>query len=221
MTCGIYAIFSALDDDCLYVGQSQNVERRWREHVTKLKNRRKSALQTFVDWYHANGADESLLKFELVEICDNTDLAKNQAEGRWFDKLQPRFYGKVPSLSERWSHSEANRKAIADGLRNSKGCTCNTSDNCVRHPLVNCGHCGKAFNDSRWDRPKKYCSRACSDYVKVNRLKELLPKDVLEQLYVVEKRTAQEIGGMFSCSGASVGNALRQHGIPVQWNRRR
>lgn len=113
MTCGIYALFSSIDDACLYVGQSQNVEARYRQHVTKLKKKRKSALRDFVDWYHANDAVESLLRFELLESCVNTDIAKNKAEAYWFEELKPRFYGKVPSLSEKWSISEATKDKIA------------------------------------------------------------------------------------------------------------
>jgi transposase-like protein len=121
MTIGIYGIFDTKTNQCLYVGQSKDVEARFRTHVTKLKCKRSSALKSFILWYHANGSDESILTFKILEESPNDDYTKNVLEAKWFDSLQPKFYGKVPSLSERWQHSEETKLKIAEAIRNKNG----------------------------------------------------------------------------------------------------
>ena len=40
MTVGIYGIFNAETDECLYVGMSKNIEQRWSSHLKELKSKR-------------------------------------------------------------------------------------------------------------------------------------------------------------------------------------
>lgn len=121
MTVGIYGIFDATTNECLYVGQSKEIEVRFRQHITKLKNKRSNALKSFVDWYHDQGAIEASMILKILESCPNKRLVKNQVEAKWFDKLEPRFYGKIPSLSETWDHTEMTRLKIAESVRRSRG----------------------------------------------------------------------------------------------------
>lgn len=201
MTCGIYAIFSSFDDECLYVGQSKNVEDRYRQHITKLKSRRKSALASFVAWYHDNGADESLLRFELLETCQNIDLVKNDAEARWFDKLKPRFYGKMPSLSEKWEHTETTKQAIREAML-------------AKSLLIKlmCPICESTFRQTK--AGQKVCSRKCSDELRSqNAIKRFASKEELEILFVEKNLSIFQIAEIVGTSDRTISRLLTVHGL--------
>lgn len=109
--CGIYGIFDILTGECLYVGQSKNIYERRQSHFKRLRGERH--LKPFTEWFVSIGKDESRLDLRVLCRCLDNDDIKNKLEIFWFNELHPRFYGAVPSINNRWSHSEETRKKIA------------------------------------------------------------------------------------------------------------
>lgn len=112
--CGIYGIFDTLTGECLYVGQSQNIYERKMSHFRRLRGERH--LKSFTKWFVTIGKDESRLDLRVLCRCLNNDDIKNKLEIFWFNELHPRFYGAVPSINNRWSHSKETKKKISDGI---------------------------------------------------------------------------------------------------------
>ena len=148
MSAGIYAFFDK-DGDCLYVGQSSDIESRRASHIKCLRggyHKRKE----FVEWYREN---ENSLEFKVLEECDDNPEIKNALEVLYFNELRPRFYGQVPSLLDKFRHSDETKAKIAKTVRR------NLEDAGVYKDIV-CP-CGLTF--STWSsRPASYCSLACS-----------------------------------------------------------
>lgn len=203
MTTGIYGIFDSRSKECLYVGQSKSVEHRFRQHVSKLKNKRSKALRPFVDWYHENGAVEEILLFEILEECEDEDLIKNELEAKWFDMLGPRFFGKTPSLSERWSHSEETKIKIADGVRKAKG----KSSTAKRIPCTSCSGVTRNANG---------ICRKCQSDIQAKEIDEIW-KDRIISWYVSEKLSCREIARRMNMEEKiSIPYYLRRYGIEVK-----
>lgn len=124
--CGVYGIFYNVDknDDlnnydnleCLYIGQSANINYRWKQHIKLLRNK-KHKRKDFVDWFHERNADFSLLNFIVLEECENNDEVKNACEIKWFSLLHPCFYGQVPSLKNKWEHSKTTKELVSATAR--------------------------------------------------------------------------------------------------------
>lgn len=106
MTIGIYGIFDSETDECLYVGMSSvSVEDRFKAHLKNLRNRNHPR-KDFVEWYHKNGVVPELIVFRVLEECENNIYTLNSLEIKWFNELKPKYFGKRPSLNEKWEHSE-------------------------------------------------------------------------------------------------------------------
>ena len=112
MATGIYGLFDKASGECLYVGQSSDIEYRARQHKKKLNSGKH--LAAFNSWFSDRGQDFSEISVKVLEECSNDDSTKNICEIKWFNLLSPRFYGKVPSGSETWGHSEATRRKISE-----------------------------------------------------------------------------------------------------------
>lgn len=185
---GIYGIFDAESDCCLYVGQSKDIHARWRSHVTRLSSgthRRKD----FVIWFWSHGSHESALNFRVLEYCKPKDLRLNEAEVKWFNMLSPLFYGKRPSTSEKWEHSEVTKARIAKGV-----------SSCERYSNVSpiepraCVTCSSVFTPSK--RSAKFCSRECVsiDFSQLIRDRGYTPRCDLNSTEVIA--LYQEIGSL-------------------------
>ena len=94
--CGIYGIFDKSTDVCLYIGQSQDILKRWSAHRKLLLAG--NHLSDFNDWVLEHWIDQ--LDFRILEKCENIALEKNTLEIKWFNHFCPCFYGKRPSLNE-------------------------------------------------------------------------------------------------------------------------
>lgn len=116
MTVGIYGIFDSETDECLYVGMSKNIEVRWKQHIKELRGKRHKR-KDFVEWFHNNGAHEELLFFRILEECEYDETVLNIAEIKWFNELSPKYYGKKPSLNEKWALSDETRKRQSEAAR--------------------------------------------------------------------------------------------------------
>ncbi len=65
---GIYKI--TINDYYIYIGQSVDIENRWRQHLTTLQNHKHSnyKLQSIYDKF------SDKIKFEIIEECDESEL---------------------------------------------------------------------------------------------------------------------------------------------------
>lgn len=153
MTIGIYGIFNAKTDECLYIGMSKNIEERWKSHLKLLKNKRHRR-KDFVEWYHSNGADPSLIDFKILEECEYDESVLNILEIKWFNSLKPKYYGAKPSLNNKWTISEETRKKISQA---GKGRIPHNKGKILRS-LV-CQNCENIFHSNA--KQPKYCSRDC------------------------------------------------------------
>lgn len=114
MTVGIYLIQDKITQENLYVGQSKNIEQRWKSHLKRLRGNRH--LDSFNEYFKSINKDESRLLFSILEECEDNDSIKNELEIKWFNILSPKCYGKVPSLNNKWQHSEETKKILSDSM---------------------------------------------------------------------------------------------------------
>lgn len=166
MTTGIYGIFDAKTDECLYIGLSQNIEQRWRSHLKELRSKSHKR-QDFVEWYHANGAKKELLVFRVLEECDDSEL--NNAEIIWFHKMSPKYFGQSPSLRNKMNHSDETKRRIGEKVRESQLKNAEQRD-CV---------CGNSFTTYAKSN-KMYCSVECREKSRAKKEKKpskYFPKD--------------------------------------------
>lgn len=115
MTVGIYGIFYM--GECLYVGQSSDIEKRVRIHKNKLA-KGTHIRKEFSLWFSENVKSTSLLDFVTLEECEDSDYTKNLLEIKWFDIHSPKFYGSEPTVNGKWKHSEETKSKIRDGVLN-------------------------------------------------------------------------------------------------------
>lgn len=112
---GIYGIYFKKDDTCLYIGQSIDIESRWKNHRWRLENNQH--LKDFSFWFEKNNISLDDLIFKTLCICSDKDILKNELEIFFFNEEQPKFYGKIPSKNEKWSHSEKTKSKISNTFR--------------------------------------------------------------------------------------------------------
>lgn len=111
---GVYALFDAESGECLYVGISTEINRRYHQHINLLK-RKKHLREDFIFWWIDHGENESSIEFKILENCPEELL--NEREIFWFHNLNPKFYGKEPSENESWRHSEETKEKIKQSSR--------------------------------------------------------------------------------------------------------
>lgn len=112
MTIGVYGIFDSYTNECLYIGQSSNIEYRWRMHRYLLINN-KHIRKDFNQWLIDNGNDIDRLRFTILETCNNIESIKNSLEIHYFEFFKPKFYGKLPSVNDKWEHSDETKNKIS------------------------------------------------------------------------------------------------------------
>lgn len=108
---GIYALFDAEDETCLYVGQSKDIYQRFTQHLKLLrsgKHRRKE----FVEWWVSSGSNKDSIRLEVMEECEAGN--RNQKEIDWFNILKPKYYGQKPTLKGNWEKTEAVRRKMSE-----------------------------------------------------------------------------------------------------------
>ena len=81
---GVYKITNLITGDC-YVGQSKNVEKRWRDHFCKGYGAMHSKL--FQDAIDSQGKEG--FSFQIIEECDPKDLWER--ERYWISELKPAY----------------------------------------------------------------------------------------------------------------------------------
>lgn len=212
--CGIYGIFDTLTGECLYVGQSKNIYERKMSHFRRLRGERH--LKPFTKWFVSIEKDESRLDLRVLCRCLDNDDIKNKLEIFWFNELHPRFYGAVPSVNNRWSHSEETRKKIArrtcESERLGKHYTCAVY-------YYTCIMCEKFFILSKKKHGKHiFCSKSCSHSYDKSLKMDTLDYNKVKDLY--ESGVTQvKIAKMFGVSNATVSKFMRDNGISTGYKR--
>lgn len=110
MTVGVYRLIDRITGESLWIGQSVNLERRHRRHLSDLRNSTHSQ-QAFSDWYRESNRTSQDILMETLVICGPEDL--NSFEGFWFEQYPPRFYGQMPSASRKWYLSAETRAKMS------------------------------------------------------------------------------------------------------------
>ena len=104
MTTGIYSI--QLGDVCLYVGQSGNIEKRWKAHRSALLHGRSNDL---LQWVYVHHVEDFHLK--ILETCYSDQL--DDAEIYWTIKLHPWCDGLSWASARTWGWPVSPREARA------------------------------------------------------------------------------------------------------------
>lgn len=98
MTCGIYQIFNTVNGKS-YIGQSRNIEKRWRQHTGGLD--KPSALETgsyplraaFLKYglktVVSKAGNTGKFEFKIIEKCEEAKLLER--EGYWIKTLNPKY----------------------------------------------------------------------------------------------------------------------------------
>lgn len=133
MTSGIYGIFDSYNGDCLYIGQSGNIEYRWKQHIRNLNNG-KHKRRDFTKWFINHAKDTHAMEFRILRVCKNSEEEKNFYESQYFFIMKPRFYGKVPSEKDSFQPTAKTRMAISKGVRKH-----------LRDRQTICNYCGRLF----------------------------------------------------------------------------
>ena len=164
---GVYGIFAG--DLCLYVGQSVDMEGRWRTHRGKLRNG--SHREDFQEFFSgALAGDLSSLEFRvLAEIRKRDQHELNRLECEFFEGLSPRFYGQVPSKRNSYLRTapegvERGRRRTRELLRrSSRGFRMNSEG--VRIWERSCVQCRGEFDG--FSPTSVYCSSECRERSKL------------------------------------------------------
>lgn len=109
MTIGVYGIF--IENDCLYIGKSKEVETRWKRHKSDLINN-KHSLRSFNNWFKTSGVEISNLRFlhlENFEVYNEKKIREKELD--WFLKLSPKFYGVHPNDDNFWAYDPITKKS--------------------------------------------------------------------------------------------------------------
>lgn len=110
-TMGIYGIYDSTTNACLYIGCSKEIEKRYvKYHLARLANGT-HLRKDFSEWYRKQTTpDPTYLK--VLEKCESVDEL-NPREVFWFLREKPKYFGKLPSESERWKYSEDARRKLS------------------------------------------------------------------------------------------------------------
>ena len=188
MTCGVYGIFDEETDVCLYVGQSRNIEKRYKRHLYYIK-RGKHSRKDFTAWVKSGKG----VYLKILEECADDQIEKNKAEIKWFNKLNPLFYGVLPS--EKYvTPSVDNKATLVDAV---------------------CPFCKTQFKTFASTHGRIYCKIECKRMSKKFKSVAEYPKEAdLRQMYVVRKMTTVEIASELGCSQPTVSTLLKKYDIP-------
>lgn len=206
VSVGIYAIYS-IDNACLYVGQSSNLEGRFKKHLALLRNGRHSR-KDFATWY--NDSEDNSLDFRIMCHCKDDSEIKNRLEIFYFNMLQPRFYGKLPSTKDSFKHSNIARDNISQSM-------VSFHENLGTYSEVTC-FCGNLFKTFK-NRAKKYCSTNCKENAPYSE-KSSLDYDTVVDLYS-SGLSLQKVGEELGVSYRTIHKFMVKMNIPrrTQGNR--
>lgn len=231
MSVGIYGIFNAETNECLYVGLSKNIKERWKSHIKLLRNK-KHKRKDFVEWFHTHGAHKELLSFRILEECEYDEKILNLAEIKWFNELKPKFYGKKPAEGEKWEHSIETKKQIQQTIYANLGleykqkqcffCQSPITTDAEKYCCVECAwegmkkekvECVICFTPINYNRFNKTCSKKCSAIFKSKSLSDKEPIDygLVNELFYKQNMPVAKIAEKLKCSRQSIYNYIRKN----------
>lgn len=85
---GIYKITNKNNPNIFYVGKSNNIERRFKEHIQKSYKQSRIPFDELI-----NNENKDTFNFEILELCSIEQL--NEKEKFWIDKLQATKSGNI------------------------------------------------------------------------------------------------------------------------------
>lgn len=122
MTSGIYKITN-LEDGSIYVGQSKNIEKRFKQHQSPKEWEKRGHNKILYNAFRKYGVEN--FTFEILECCENKQQM-NELEKKWiqyyhcyiYDELYQRGYNMTPGgdgrdpaeLREWWKNIDASKK---------------------------------------------------------------------------------------------------------------
>lgn len=90
---GIYKITNKITGDC-YIGQSIDIEKRWKEHINSSKNKNSSEYQKILyRAFRKYGVNN--FTFEILETCKRKILTEREVF--WYNKFIPRYNAIFPN----------------------------------------------------------------------------------------------------------------------------
>lgn len=206
MTVGIYGWFDRENDQCLYIGQSCNIESRKSSHLKKLRNG-KHARKDFAEYYQ-NKENKDDIYLEILEVTeDNLDI-KNAAEIKWFNLLKPLFYGMEPDETYYcFTPTKESRKNSSETVKNtnnksSKPCIECTKNLTYRRDGI-CISCKEKENDKIIKEKRKY-----------NKENNITFSDLeIIEMYIGKDMSYREISLETGLSSTTVGKIIKRNYI--------
>ena len=86
--CGIYKI-SNLNNNMAYIGQSNNIGLRWKQHIKRGLGAEPQTRNKLYPAMFEEGVEN--FTFEIIQECEPKDL--NKYEQHWIDFYDTQFYG--------------------------------------------------------------------------------------------------------------------------------
>lgn len=168
MTIGIYGIFNKSTEECLYIGQSVTIEKRWISHRHSLTNNT-HARRDFNEYWlvKLDGILDSLDFRILFTLEEKDQVLLSQKELEFFELYLPRFYGQKPSVSNNYMiHSDEMLSAMSETLKSNiaKARVGFRFENGQRIWERKCINCEKLFDG--YSPTSAYCSAQCKDSYK-------------------------------------------------------
>lgn len=115
MTCGIYKITN-IKNGKIYIGQSINIERRWKRHLSASKNPKSHEYNAPLHIDMRKFGDEAF-KIEVLEECVQEKL--NEREKYWIEKTEAFQFGYNNSFNTGCNKLSKTYFLICDDLENT------------------------------------------------------------------------------------------------------
>lgn len=118
MTCGIYCISNNKNAKC-YIGQSYNIEQRFREHKSYLRLDKRDNIKLRNAWKKYG---ESAFQFIILEECKRDKKVLTKSEQFWMDNLKfigLILYNMCPATNSCLGNklTDEHKKHISDGCK--------------------------------------------------------------------------------------------------------
>ena len=187
MTCGIYAIVNTTNDK-VYIGQAQDIEKRWKKHKWGLENKKHNN-KHLENSYHKDGKEN--FNFIILHQCSEDDL--NYYETKYisiYETTNPKkgynkTYGgeggkptketrkKMSECHKGKKHTEEQRKKISEANKGRK------------HKEESKKKMSESRKDEKHYNAKKiYVYNIISNEIKIYNCRKYLAQDFYENGYV-------------------------------------
>lgn len=231
--CGIYKIENKVNGK-IYIGQSINIPRRWRQHRTTAVDLAKEEydypLYRAIRKYGLENFD-----FSVLEYCEPKDL--DEKEKFYIKKFQSfsEGYNQTAGGADGWHYSKINDNILAEIinlLKNSNLTQLEIADKFdLNFTTISYINNGKTLRQDNIEypirnniKPKKYCvdcgKEICGESIRCNdcnfkyRRKDIPSKEKLFQLLTENKGNFTAVGKIFGRSGNAVVKWCQGYDLP-------